>query len=239
MSIKDEIHRYIDYSTLKPELTVDEVRAALERGVGENYRAICVRPCDIDLAVSLSRGTDTAPCCVMDYPHGTGGAEAKGALAGMYAKKGIVEIDTVINFGFVRSGLWDRVADEIRGASRAAHDNGAIIKVIFEIGHLTLEEIARATEVCVEADADFVKTCTGFYKPITEESVKTMLETAAGRVKVKASGPGITDLATATRYVEMGVERLGLGFGFADAILAEAHGQEVPGNAGSSSAGEY
>ncbi|MBU2647007.1 deoxyribose-phosphate aldolase [bacterium] len=222
-----EIQRYIDYSTLKPEMTTTEVKKALERALKENYRAICVRPCDIEMAVSMCKGTDTTSCCVMDYPHGTGGKEAKTALTEIYVKKGIEEIDTVMNFGFARSGLWDAVRDEIAAVSRVAHDHGAIVKVIFEIGHLTLDEIGKATEVCIEAKADFVKTCTGFFEPVTEEAVKKMVETAAGRAKVKASGPGIADLATALRYIELGVDRLGLGFGFSDKILAESRGIDV------------
>ena len=224
-----EIQRYIDYSTLKPEMTVKEVKAALEKAIQDNYVAICVRPCDINLGVTICKGSDTLPCCVMDYPHGTGGKEANIALAKIYAEKGIKEIDMVMNFGFARSGLWDAVGEEIAAVSHTAHDNGAIVKVIFEIGHLTLDEIGKATEVCIENHADFVKTCTGFFEPVTEEAVQKMLDTAAGRIKVKASGPGIFDLATAKKYIEMGVDRLGIGFAFSDKILAEARGEDLPG----------
>ena len=236
---KMEIQRYIDYSTLKPEMTTEEVKEALGRGLSDNYRAICVRPCDIDLAIAMSKGTDTSACCVLDYPHGTGGKEAKAALAEIYAKKGIEELDMVMNFGFARSGLWDAVGEEVAGVSRAAHDHGAIVKVIFEIGHLTLEQIGKATEICIESNADFVKTCTGFHTPVTEEAVRKMLDTAAGRVKVKASGPGIFDLATARKYVEMGVDRLGIGFAFADKILAEARGTALSETDKSKDSSEY
>ena len=234
-----EIQRYIDYSTLKPEMTVDEVKGALERAIEDNYKAICVRPCDIEMAVAMCKGTDTVSCCVLDYPHGTGGKEAKKALTEIYAKQGIEEIDMVMNFGLARSGLWDSVGEEITTVTRAAHDNGAIVKVIFEIGHLTLDQIGKATEVCIECDADFVKTCTGFYEPVTEEAVKMMLDTAAGRTKVKASGPGIFDLATAKKYIDLGVERLGIGSAFSDKILAESRGIDVSEMDKGISKGEY
>lgn len=224
---KIEIQRYIDYSTLKPEMTTDEVKVALERALQDNYVAICVRPCDIDMAVAMCKGTETTTSCVLDYPHGTGGKEAKKVLTEIYAKQGIKEIDMVMNFGFARSGLWDAVGEEIAVVSRAAHDNGSIVKVIFEIGHLTLDEIGKATEVCIANEADYVKTCTGFYEPVTEEAVKKMVETAAGRAKVKASGPGIFDLETALRYLELGVDRLGIGYAFSDKILDEARGIDV------------
>ena len=85
------------------------------------------------------------------------------------------------------------------------------MKVIFETSQLTTEEIVKTTEVCVAAGADFVKTSTGFYgEGAQEEDVKAMLETAAGRIKVKPSG-GIRDKARAQLFIEMGVHRLGNG----------------------------
>ena len=44
-----------------------------------------------------------------------------------------------------------------------------------------------------------------------------MLETAKGRVKVKASG-GIRNYETAKMYVDMGVDRLGVGYAACNAI---------------------
>ena len=43
------------------------------------------------------------------------------------------------------------------------------------------------------------------------EEVKAMLDTAKGRIKVKPSG-GIRNYETAKMYVDMGVDRLGIGF---------------------------
>ena len=67
-------------------------------------------------------------------------------------------------------------------------------------------------EVCIRAGADFVKTSTGFNgEGAKVEDVQTMLDTAAGRIKVKPSG-GIRDQADAQRFVDMGVHRLGVGW---------------------------
>ena len=73
-------------------------------------------------------------------------------------------------------------------------------------------QIRKATEVCIAAGADFVKTSTGFNGGgATVEAVKAMLETAQGRIKVKPSG-GIRNFETAKMYVDMGVDRLGIGY---------------------------
>lgn len=54
---------------------------------------------------------------------------------------------------------------------------------------LNIEQIKKATEVSIAANADFVKTSTGFNgEGATVEGVKAMLEASAGRIKVKASG---------------------------------------------------
>ena len=97
-----------------------------------------------------------------------------------------------------------------------------LVKVIFEASQLTSEEIARATEVSIAAGADFVKTATGFLGTgATEEQLRIMLDTSHGRCNVKASG-GIRDYATAKKFLDMGVHRLGIGSSSVAKILAEA-----------------
>ena len=220
----------VDYTTLKPGDTYQEVEAILKGAIEKNFEGICVRPCDIDLAVKLCEGTNTIPCTVLDFPHGHGGLEGKAALSEIYAKKGIKEIDMVMNFAYARSGMWDEVKAEIKAVVDAAKPYGAIVKVIFEIGYLTQEDLVKATEICVEAGASYTKTCTGFFEPVNEEAVKTMVAAADGRIKVKVSGPGISDRETADRYIALGADKLGLGYVFADKILGEYLGDAEAAN---------
>ena len=51
-----------------------------------------------------------------------------------------------------------------------------------------------------------------------------MLDTAAGRIKVKPSG-GIRDRADAQRFVDMGVHRLGVGWTSCQAICQDTAAQ--------------
>jgi deoxyribose-phosphate aldolase len=89
---------------------------------------------------------------------------------------------------------------------------------------LNIEQIKKATEVSIAANADFVKTSTGFNgEGATVEGVKAMLEAAAGRIKVKASG-GIRDKTQAEMFIDMGVSRLGIGYSSVRAICA---GQKI------------
>lgn len=206
------IARYFDSAVLKPDMTPEQVEAAIRESISYDSYSVCVRGCDIDLAMQLTKGTNTCVSCVLDFPYGYSGVEVKRAAAAVYASKGVKDIDMVMNYGAARGGAWNVVEEEIKAVVEEAHRRGVIVKVIFETSQLTIEQICKATEVCISAGADFVKTSTGFNGGgATVEAVKAMLDTAKGRIKVKPSG-GIRNYETARMYVDMGVDRLGIGF---------------------------
>jgi deoxyribose-phosphate aldolase len=222
------INTYLDSAVLKPEMTRDETVAAIKMAVDYKSATVCVRPCDIDLAKEMSSGSVTGVSVVLSFPHGSGLSEVKAMEAKAYIEKGVDEIDMVVNYGYIRSGLWDLVEHDIRCVTDVTRPAGVPLKVILESTELTLDEVAKATEVAIKANADFVKTSTGFASGgASEEAVKTMLETAKGRIKVKPSG-GIRDFNRAKLFVDMGVDRLGNGFSSLPAICdkAEAAGGE-------------
>lgn len=207
-----DIARYIDHAVLKPELSQEESKKAISGGIALNVRTVCVRPCDIEMAVKMCEGTQTDVSCVLAFPHGCVPSEVKAFEATDYVKKGVKEIDMVANYGYIRSGDWDLVLKDIMAVSEVTKRSGVLLKVIFETCTLSIEEIKKTTQICIEAGADFVKTSTGFHSHgATPEAVKAMLEAADGRIKVKASG-GIRDYETAMNYVKMGCERLGVGY---------------------------
>ncbi len=205
------IAKYLDHAVLGPAMTPDEARAAIQLGIDLKVYSICVRGADIEMALEMCRGTDTRVGCVLDFPYGFSGANVKRAAARDYAERGVCEIDMVMNYGYALGGRWDLVEEEVRGVVEEAHARGVGVKVIFETSQWPTQKIADGVEACVRAGADFVKTSTGFNGVgATVEAVKAMLDAAAGRVKVKPSG-GIRDYATARMYLDMGVDRLGVG----------------------------
>lgn len=213
-----KISRYFDSAVLKPNMSEEEVKAAIQLGIDCDSYSVCVRPCDIDLAVAMCKGTNTVVSCVLDFPHGDSTPAGKGALAELYAAQGVAEIDMVMNYGAARSGNWDEVKAGVVAVVKAAKKHNVGVKVIFESCALTDAEIRKATKISMEAGADFVKTSTGFAASgASVEAVKAMLETAQGRIKVKPSG-GIRNYETAKMYVDMGADRLGIGFSAAKAI---------------------
>jgi len=220
------LNRYLDAAILKPEMTRDEVVKAIEACIALKTFSVCVRPCDIPLAQSLCRDSETKVCVVLGFPHGDQLAASKADEARRYIEAGVDEIDMVANYGLARSGDWEAVLADIKAVAGPTRSAGTLLKVIFETAQLDAAQIVKLTEIAIDAGADFVKTSTGFNgEGANEADVRLMLDTAGGRAKVKPSG-GIRDAATAQRFIEMGAARLGVGWTACAAICrgAEASG---------------
>lgn len=213
-----QLNRYLDHAVLKPELSQHEAREAIQLGIDYKVRTVCVRPCDIDMAVEMCKGTETEVSCVLGFPHGDGLSEIKEQEAIVYIKKHVKEIDMVVNYGHIKSRRWDLVEQDIKGVSNITRPSNVLLKVIFETSMLSVEEIKKATEISISANADFVKTSTGFNGGgATDEAVQAMVEAAEGRIMVKASG-GIREAQKARKFIEMGCQRLGANYSSTPAI---------------------
>lgn len=216
------INRYIDHAVLKPELTLAETISQIEAGLQFNVRTVCVKPADIAIATKILGGSETDISCVLSFPHGNDLPASKSDAARRFIDLGVAEIDMVVNYGLICSGLWDELREDILAVTTHSKLAGVKVKTIFETACLSVEQITYATEIAAECNADFVKTSTGFGPGgATEEAVRTMLKAAAGRISVKASG-GIRDYATAEMFLKMGAARLGVGAATTPVIIAGA-----------------
>ena len=212
------LNRFLDAAVLKPEESRAEATEAIRACIALNTYSVCVRPCDITLAQQLCEGTGTAVCVVLGFPHGDQLPASKADEAGRYIELGVDEIDMVANYGWIRSGEWDAVQADIAAVAAQTKAAGIPLKVIFETAQLAPEEIKPMVEVCIAAGSDFVKTSTGFNgEGAKVEDVKVIVETAAGRIKVKPSG-GIRDSADAQAFIDLGAHRLGVGWTSCEAI---------------------
>ena len=171
------------------------------------FFSVCVNSAWVPLAKKLLTGSTVKVCSVIGFPLGAMSCEAKVFEAKTAVSQGADEIDMVINVGLLKAGQADSVRDEIRAIKEAVGNR--VLKVIIETCYLSDDEKILACTLAVAAGADFVKTSTGFGTGgATFEDVQLMLNTVAGKAKVKASG-GVRDAETALKYVEMGVMRLG------------------------------
>lgn len=201
----------IDHAVLKPDATVEDVKKNAQMCIERGVASMCVRPCDVALTADLLKDSDVMVSCVLSFPHGADTSEVKALQAGQAVKDGVQEIDMVMNIGRFLSGDYDYVLKDIKAVVDVAHKHGVIVKVIQESGFLTLEQVAKACELSLEAGADFVKTSTGFAgTSATPEIIDVMMKTVGDKMNVKPSG-GIRSWETAVNYLKQGVHRLGVG----------------------------
>ena len=118
----------------------------------------------------------------------------------------------VINVGWIKSGKWQAVQEDIQGVLNACR--GVPLKVILETCLLTKDEIVRACEICKALQVAFVKTSTGFNKGGATVEDVTLMKQTVGNIGVKASG-GIRDTQTALAMINAGATRIGASAGIA------------------------
>ena len=114
---------------------------------------------------------------------------------------------TVINIGELKAGNDEYVLDEIKQLRKASE--GKVLKVIIETCLLTDEEKVRMCDIVTKSGADYIKTSTGFSTGgATFEDIELFAEHVGPDVEIKASG-GISSIADAERFIELGASRLG------------------------------
>ncbi|MDY0781413.1 deoxyribose-phosphate aldolase [Tenacibaculum sp. IB213877] len=208
-----KIQRYIDHTLLKPTATEQDIIQLCNEAAQHHFYAVCVNGCYVPLAKEQLKNTTVKVAAVIGFPLGAMSTEAKVFEAKKCIENGANEIDMVINVGMLKSGDNEYVEQEIAQIKEAIGDN--VLKVILENCYLTKKEIELACQLCLNANADFVKTSTGFGTGgATFEDVAIMNSIVDGEAQIKAAG-GIRDLETALKYIEMGVTRLGTSSGVA------------------------
>lgn len=101
--------------------------------------------------------------------------------------------------------------NEVRLIKEAIGNN--VLKVIFENCYLSKVQIKKASQLSINAGADFIKTSTGFGScGAILEDLEIMKGIIQDKIKIKAAG-GIRDIKTAKKYIEIGVTRLGTSSG--------------------------
>ena len=215
-----DIAKMLDHSTLQPFLTEADIRKGCELALKYDCASVCARPCDVPILAEMLKGSDVKVCTVIGFPHGSHETAIKVAEAELALKEGCTELDMVINIGKMIAGDTEYVKNEIKLLADAAHEKGAILKVILETCYLTDEQKITCCKLAEEAGADFVKTSTGYgSKGCTIDDLKLMRAAVSANVRVKGSG-GIRDLDTVLSARAVGASRCGVSA--TAAIMAEA-----------------
>ncbi len=178
--------------------------------------AVCVYPNLVKTAKEALEGTSVKVAAVSTgFPAGQVPTAAKILDTQFAIDQGADEIDMVISRGKFLSGDYNFVHDEIAQIKEVC---GPItLKVILETGELAnLNNIRLASDIAIEAGADFIKTSTGKVQPAATMPITyTMLQAirdhylkTGKKVGMKPAG-GISTSKVALNYLTMVYECLG------------------------------
>ena len=196
----------VDHTLLAQGATWKEIKAICDDGIKYGCASVCIPASYVKQAAEYVAGKIPI-CTVIGFPNGYDTTAAKCFEASDAVEGGASEIDMVINIGWVKDGLYDKVLSEIRDVK--GHCHGRLLKVIIETCLLTDVEKIELCRVVSESGADYIKTSTGFGGGgATREDVALFKKHVAPHVKIKAAG-GIADLNDAKDFIALGADRLG------------------------------
>jgi len=214
----------VDLTTLEGADSPEKVRSLCRKAITPDpadpslpsAAAICVYPALVPVAKAALEGSPVRIASVATgFPSGQYPLEVRLDDTRRAVEAGADEIDMVISRGAFLSGRRTEVADEIAAVKDAC--GSAHLKVILETGELeTYDNVRAASDLAIEAGADFIKTSTGKVSPaatmgvtlVMLEAVRDEFLRSGRRIGVKPAG-GIRASKQALHYLVMVKETVG------------------------------
>ncbi len=201
-----EILSKCDHTLLRPDAVWDEVRQLCDDGLRYGVASVCISPCHVSAAASYLGGR-LPVCTVVGFPSGASSTAVKCFEAAEAIGDGADELDMVANIGWIKSGMYREVGQEIAEVKRICAKH--ILKVIIETCLLTEEEKIEMCRVVSDSGADYIKTSTGFSTGgATFDDVRLIKANIEPHLRIKAAG-GIATLEDGETFLTLGADRLG------------------------------
>ena len=208
----------MDLTTLTDAETAEDIIKICRQShtAAGNTAALCIYPRFIPLAKKTLKELElesVTVATVTNFPAGGDDIEIAVAETKAAVAYGADEVDVVFPYRALIAGNETVGAELVRQCKEACGDK-AILKVIIETGELKEEALIRkASDICIAAGADFIKTSTGKVKVnATLESARIMLEAIrdSGKTNVgfKPAG-GVRTAEDAAAHLGLAAEIMG------------------------------
>ena len=214
----------IDLTTLDGKDTPEKVRQLCYKAQHlhdsmeglPNVAAVCVYPTFVSVASKELQGSGINVASVSTaFPSGQSTLEVKLSDTKFAIDQGADEVDMVISRGKFLSGEYNFVFDEIAAIKELCGKTH--LKVILETGELdTLDNVRKASDIAINAGADFIKTSTGKISPsatmpvtyVMLLAIKDYYKKTGIKIGMKPAG-GISTAKQSLQYLVMLKETLG------------------------------
>lgn len=231
------VFKLTDLTTLNPSDTATEVKVLVNKAASSfgHCAAVCVNPGLVTVAkemLEVQQASDVKVATVVNFPQGTQSLQDTLEETKQALEDGADEIDLVFPYqtfkrDVAQLGHWNKEISDLVNPDEVSaqafhyvqevailvHEYSKKLKVILETGELVHPYlIALATEVCIFAKADFIKTSTG-KSPVsaTPTAAVVIMETIKyhqADCGVKISG-GVKTVEQASVYLDLATKILG------------------------------
>ncbi|WP_397601911.1 deoxyribose-phosphate aldolase [Silvanigrella sp.] len=211
--------KLIDSTLLKQNATEKHIENLCLEAIHSHFRAVCIPPSYIEMAISKLQNTDVRLATVVGFPLGYNTLETKVSEVDHFVRLKVDEIDFVQNVTFVKNNNFKDLENEFQSIVEAA--KGTLVKVILETALLTDDEIYKCASLAALSGIHVVKTSTGFASrgaslndiEIIKKALNQYQNETGIFVGIKASG-GIRNYQDALSLIQSGATRLGTSGGF-------------------------
>ena len=214
----------LDLTTLEAKDTPGKIKQLCRKAIRPyeampelpSAAAICVYPNLVRVAKQALEGSQVKVASVAtSFPSGMSSQEVKIKETKWAVEEGADEIDMVLSRGHFLAGDDAFVTKEIQAVKEVC--GSAHLKVILETGELsTLDNVRKASDLAMNAGADFIKTSTGKIQPaatlpvtlVMLEAIRDFFYRTGKKVGMKPAG-GISTAKQAIQYLVVVRETLG------------------------------
>ena len=197
----------IQHTLLRPDATEDDVERHCRECLEFGFNAAMIAGNWLPVGRRVLAGSSVKLASALDFPLGIMTTAGKVAEARSLVEAGAIELDIMVNVGWLRSGLDTAFRNDIAEVVEAARP--ATVKVMLELPLLRPDERDRAVDLAVDAGVRFVKNASSSAIGLaTPDQIRYLRDRAPASVGVKASG-GIKSWEQTVELFEAGADLVG------------------------------
>lgn len=204
------IAKYIDQTLLKPTASEEELIDFCKNALNFNFASVCIPPFFVQQAADILMESSINVCTVVGFPLGYNPKEVKKFEIETAMKHGAEELDIVLNQSFIQGEAYSTLLEEMKEFNDIIHAKYGQVKYIVETAYLNKSQLDKVLGLCLESNADYIKTSTGFAPKGAQLSTVKKWKKQIGNenLKIKASG-GIKNSKEAVSFITSGADRIG------------------------------
>lgn len=198
----EDLAGLVEYALIQPELSEEAVARGCDAARQYSVVSAILRPSDVELASRWPPGSGVRLGALADSPHGYSTTAAKLYAVRDLLRRGVRELDTVMNTGKLISRQFQYLETEMLQMAESCHQSGATLAVNLESEYLNEELKIVACRIARRAEVDYIGTN-------RLEDVPLLRTHCRERLKIKSLA-AMPDLAAALAFRDAGGSRIQL-----------------------------